>query len=40
MLNGKMVESVHEKVISKELFLKVNDVRQNANKFGAPIKKN
>jgi DNA invertase Pin-like site-specific DNA recombinase len=39
MLNGKLVESVHEKVISKELFLKVNGIRQEANKFGAPHQK-
>lgn len=39
MLNGKLVESVHEKVISKELFLKVNNVRQTANKFGVAHQK-
>lgn len=39
MLNGKLVESVHEKVISKELFLQVNNIRQSANKFGAPHQK-
>jgi len=40
MLNGKLVESVHEKVISKELFLAVNNVRQEAQtKFGTYHKK-
>jgi site-specific DNA recombinase len=39
MLNGKLVESVHEKVISKELFLKVNNVRQTANKYGVAHQK-
>lgn len=39
MLNGKLVESVHEKVISKELFLKVNNVRQSANKYGVAHQK-
>jgi site-specific DNA recombinase len=34
MLNGRLVEGTHEKVISKELFLTVNNVRQSANKYG------
>jgi len=39
MLNGKLVEGIHEKLISKELFLKVNNVRQSANKYGVAHKK-
>ncbi len=39
MLNGKLVESVHEKVIPKELFLQVNNIRQSANKFGVAHQK-
>ena len=36
MLNGKLVEGNHEKMISKELFLKVNGVRQaSGGKYGA-----
>lgn len=35
MLNGKLVEGTHEKLISPELFLKVNDVRAAAKgKYG------
>ncbi len=35
MLEGKLVEGTHEKMISKELFLKVNDVRAAAKgKYG------
>lgn len=35
MLNGKIVEGTHEKMISKELFLKVNEIRGEAKgKFG------
>lgn len=40
MMNGKLVEGVHEKLISQELFLKVNGIRQEAKgKFGVPKKK-
>lgn len=36
MLNGKLVEGTHERLISKELFLRVNGVRQaNGGKYGA-----
>ena len=39
MLNGKLVEGTHEKLISKDLFLKVNNVRQSANKYGVAHQK-
>jgi len=34
MLDGKVIEGNHEKLISKELFLKVNDIVSQAPKFG------
>lgn len=40
MLNGKLVEGTHEKMITKELFLKVNGVRQaSGGKYGVAHKK-
>jgi hypothetical protein len=40
MLNGKLVDGTHEKMISKELFLKVNGVRQaSGGKYGVAHKK-
>jgi site-specific DNA recombinase len=40
MLNGKLVEGTHEKLISKELFLKVNGVRQaSGGKYGVAHQK-
>ena len=40
MLNGRLVEGTHEKLISKELFLKVNGVRQRSGgKYGVAHQK-
>ena len=33
-LNGEMVEGKHEPLVSKEIFLRVNNIRSKANKFG------
>ena len=38
MLNGKIVEGVHEKMISKEEFMKVNDIVSSSTKYGVPHK--
>jgi site-specific DNA recombinase len=38
MLNGKVVEGVHEKMITKETFMKVNEVISSSPKFGVPHK--
>jgi site-specific DNA recombinase len=38
MLNGKVVEGVHEKMISKETFLKVNEIVSSSKHFGVPHK--
>ncbi len=38
MLKGKVIEGVHEPLISQELFLTVNNIRQSANKYGVPHK--
>ena len=38
MLNGKVVEGIHEKMISKELFLKVNNIISTSTKYGVPHK--
>jgi len=34
MLNRKVIEGVHEKMISKEAFLKVNGIIQSLTRFG------
>lgn len=34
MLAGKVVEGTHEKMITKETFLKINEIRQGAPKYG------
>ena len=34
MLDGKVVEGTHEKMITKETFLKINDIRKDAPKYG------
>ena len=39
MLEGQIVESTHEKLISKELFLKVNEIHQSNEGYGVPHKK-
>ncbi len=39
MLDGKLVEGTHEKLISKEVFLDVNEVRKSANKYGVAHQK-
>lgn len=39
MLEGKVVEGNHEKLISPELFLKVNSIHQKAFNYGVPHKK-
>ena len=38
MLNGKIVDGVHEKMISKEEFMKVNDIVSSSTKYGVPHK--
>ena len=39
MLDGKIVEGTHEKMISKEVFLKVNDMlSNNSSQYGVPHK--
>jgi site-specific DNA recombinase len=39
MLEGEVVEGEHEKLISKELFLKVNEIHQSNSGYGVPHKK-
>ena len=39
LLEGKIVEGNHEKLISKEIFLKVNDIHQSSGGYGVPHKK-
>ena len=39
MLDGKVIESKHEKLISTELFLKVNNISSKAFGYGVPHKK-
>lgn len=39
MLEGRVIEGTHEKLISKELFLKVNQINAAASGNGVPIKK-
>jgi site-specific DNA recombinase len=39
MLDGRLVEGTHEKMISKDLFLEVNEVRKSANKYGVAHQK-
>ena len=39
MLEGEIVEGEHEKLISKELFLKVNEIHQNNSGYGVSHKK-
>ncbi len=38
MLNGKVVDGTHEKMISKETFMKVNDIVSSSTKYGVPHK--
>ncbi len=38
MLNGKVVVGLHEKMISKEQFLKVNNIISSSTKYGVPHK--
>lgn len=38
MLNGKVVEGTHEKMISKEDFMKVNDIISGSSQYGVPHK--
>ena len=39
MLEGRVIEGTHEKLISKELFLKVNEIHLNTSGNGVPHKK-
>jgi site-specific DNA recombinase len=39
MLDGEIVEGEHEKLITKELFLKVNEIHQSNSGYGVPHKK-
>jgi site-specific DNA recombinase len=38
MLNGKVVEGLHEKMITKEVFMKVNEIVSSSTKYGVPHK--
>jgi site-specific DNA recombinase len=38
MLNGKVVEGTHEKMISQEIFMRVNELVSSSSKFGVPHK--
>src|SRR6202008_4566818 len=38
MLDGKVIEGNHEKMISRETFLKVNGILESSTKFGVPHK--
>ncbi len=38
MLNGKVIEGKHEKMISREVFLKVNGIIEGSTKYGVPHK--
>ena len=38
MLNGKVIEGRHEKMISREIFLKVNGIIEGSTKYGVPHK--
>jgi site-specific DNA recombinase len=38
MLNGRVVEGIHEKMISSEVFMKVNDIVSSSTKYGVPHK--
>lgn len=38
MLNGKVVEGIHEKMITKEVFMKVNEIVSSSTKYGVPHK--
>jgi site-specific DNA recombinase len=38
MLNGKVVEGIHEKMIPKEVFMKVNDIITGSTQYGVPHK--
>ena len=39
MLNGRIIEGTHEKMISKEIFYKVNEIHEQSAGFGVPHKK-
>lgn len=39
LLEGKIVEGDHEKMISPEIFLKVNNIHQGSGGYGVPHKK-
>ncbi len=39
MLNGRLIDGQHEKLVSKEVFLKVNNIRAAANKYGVAHQK-
>jgi site-specific DNA recombinase len=39
LLEGKIVEGKHKGIVSKELFLRVNNISQNGGKYGVPHKK-
>jgi site-specific DNA recombinase len=39
MLDGKIVQGQHEKIISEQIFLQVNKLRESANKFGVAHRK-
>ena len=38
MLNGKVVEGIHEKMITTETFMKVNEIVSGSTKYGVPHK--
>lgn len=40
LLNGQIIEGNHPKLISQELFLKVNNINVSSHQYGVPQKKN
>lgn len=39
ILDGKVVEGQHEKMVSKDVFFKINEITQSSTRFGVPHKK-
>ena len=39
LLDGEVVEGTHEKMITKETFLRINDIMQSSSRFGVPHRK-
>lgn len=39
MLNGRVIEGKHEKMVSREMFMKVNEIHMNSSRFGISHKR-